>query len=716
MSDCRLCEARAETSAFFAAAGPRPGPAGAPDAVETVRLGELPPLLVCAACADELARQGRAPLGPFEPELGPAPAARWRLPLEAEALRLLALAAPGAGPLGDPAAWAPAALRAGPLDALRARLGLEGEARPAGAVDAPALLHGLAAAVVAGEELGPWDRLSRLVSRLEGPAQLLAGVHAHHAARVRLDRLAEGGELLAAGWPAAAEERQLVGDLLLRGVGPEAVRLDPALGRLLDAARTTYQFADCYLFPDQRAADGGLGHRIALLLAALFVERGDRLQPPATREERSLERAEQALRDHEAAAARGAVAADPRASLLQACIQALKGYKDGCDKALAAGLARAAGEPLVRAQLEHDRWVRAVESRAWDRATDALRSYRAAHPDDLRSRFELAWLYYRRSLPSVAREVLEARSRAAPGPADLSREMGEWLAAARAEVAGDARPHERVEAWRLLHAACLVRLDAPRDALAVLEPLLEEEACGAQVWYVAGLARRALGQVEQALDCFGRAARGSPQGSLRRRARGDLVRAVHAELRAHLDELEASPPVEAPGLEAPGLEALQAPLRLLEAHAEPLLEDLAQVGQTFGTGADTVTLTHADLLGMFLLWELADPEGQARLAGLPLFAELDAKRGPSSLDHRSGADAFANLFLVYRNLVARRLPEAVRCNRCVAESPAPIELVMRLLAALKAAPALREATFRHVAGLVFARLERRGVIRFGDGP
>lgn len=705
---------------------------------------------VCGPCRDRFTSAGRGAPEPFQPELERTPLWEWRLPLAPDARWLLARL--GATPVA-----------ATDLPRLRAALGLEGAGTPPPSADA--IAQALTAAVLAGEELGPWERVERLGGRLEGLGELLLGVYAHAAARVRLNRLLESEESVRR----AAQERDpqaldkerdpaAGSDLLLRApaLAAAAAKLDPTLPRLLEAARQAYQYSGASLPPARRGAQDGLGHRAALLLAGLLVERGDGALAGGAGKERgegSLERAEALLREVLQAIEQRALPVDPRAQLLQAALQRLKGWKDGCDRALAAGLSQAAqagdAHAEARAALLRDRTLRAGESGQWAAATESLRALRALRPHEPGALLELAHLYYRRSLPSVAREVLEASLRRAPDAGELEREASSWLSAAQEEIDRHRSREAPDPDAALLLASCLLRLGQLNEAARALEPYLDEEVPGrAQHWHLAGLIAQARGEDELALAHLARAVERTPAIGQRGARRRALARVAVAALRERLIELaertralreelagvredartgraeRAEAEAEAERLAAQLTEALQGDPGAAEPWSAPTLpgffqavarlgpllsEELDQVGGNLGEG---IVLAGTDLLGIWLLCALSNAEQRVSLSRLPVFQPLlDAGFGFSRLDRARGSDSLSHAFLALRSLLADRLPEAVRHDAALETRGLPLELLLRLVHLATASEQVRQELAAVTMVNVWQRLAARGLVR-----
>jgi hypothetical protein len=664
---------------------------------------------VCRPCSDDLAQQGRR-LEPFEPRLRSTLGYRWTTSLAADARVVRRLV------LGQDLALAGAASRADAareVEAARARLFGPGAARPA----ERALVDALCLAVIAEEELAPWRQVERAASAASDEVGALVGLYAHQAARVRLARLtAEVLPLVSAG--AATSEldpRRLAGDLWLRveGAARFVFARDPEVWELLEAARVAYTMI---LPGSARAIASDLEARVAVLRGVLLVERGD-LRPGAgergpSREPDALERAQDWLRGcHERAGAPGAPAAlrDPRLPLLRGLVEGARGNASGLQTALDEALswvdavpASDPGRDGVELVVQRDRYVRyAQQGLVGEQATRALRRCCALRPDDRGFLLELARVYVQRSLPGVAREVLEGRlGRRDVDEALVEREVHEALAEARTELERLRRGDPGDRDARLLHATCLLRLGAQREAFAALdgEALLDEVRADpepaaapqrAELLHLAGRCAFALEREEDAIDLLAAAFASSDPDDGRRRVRRTLMHVLLLGLRERVREVDAAPEPEpwraesadandagaAEAAAGPTREVLRAFFEVLGRHRRALKEELAG-------GA-------VDVLCAFLLLELATPTERAELRhlGAPMLADMaDVGFGPSRLDRASGGSPTASLFLACRALHARRLPEAVHQDRRARDAggpPLPIDLLLRALAVVE---------------------------------
>lgn len=659
---------------------------------------------VCRPCSDDLAQQGRR-LEPFEPRLRSALGYRWTTSLAADARVVRRLV------LGEDVALAGGTSRADAareLEAARARLFAPGAARPG----ERALVDALCLAVIAEEELAPWRQVERAASAASDEVGALVGLYAHQAARVRLARLtAEVLPLVNAG--AATSEldpRRLAGDLWLRveAAARFVFARDPQVWELLEAARVAYTMI---LPGSARAIASDLEARVAVLRGVLLVERGD-LRPGAgergpSREPDALERAQDWLRGcHERTIAPGAPAAlrDPRVPLLRGLIEGARGNAAGLQTALDEALAWLESAPDgdpgregIELVVQRDRYVRyAQQGLVGEQATRALRRCCALRPDDRGFLLELARVYVQRSLPGVAREVLEGRlGRRDVDEALVEREVHEALAEARTELERLRRGDPGDRDARLLHATCLLRLGARREAFLALdgEALLDEvraepepaaDPQRAELLHLAGRCAFALEREQDAVDLLAAAFASSDPDDGRRRVRRTLMHVLLLGLRERVVEALAAPAdLEPWRAESDAGEAAAGPTReVLRAFFEALGRHRRALKEELAGGA-------VDVLCAFLLLELATPTERAELRhlGAPMLADMaDVGFGPSRLDRASGGSPTASLFLACRALHARRLPEAVhqdRRGRDAGGPPLPIDLLLRALAVVE---------------------------------
>jgi len=658
---------------------------------------------VCLACRELYAAGGRR-LAPLLPEVPPPGVYRWAVPLADDArAALAAFEADGGPPAGEGAPGAPkkpGAAADREARAWAARLGLAdgaGEAAEAAEAGPGDWARALAAAVVAGRELGPWPQVRREAERaartLDDPVDdrlaLLLGLYAHAAARARLAAFVRDGLLddLSAHDHAA---RPAVGEWVLRlPSAAEAVDArDPEARRLLDEAHLAYRL----LSPTRITAEtSDLELRTAALELTVDLERGD-ARAEGGRDEKTREQAERRLKAFGGQAERlGA-----RLPFLGAFLRLEAGDLHGADRALEEaweglgplpeGPAWAEGRPRdpVEPFLCHDRFVRLASRGLWSAdATRALRRAGALAPADRRLFVQLAQAYLRRSLPEVAREVLESRLRRPPSAEAvdeavaaaledvraLSGELGERLAKAREQAGGD------VEV-ALLYAACLARLadgaedgggDLLAEARGVLAGVEEAPADGARradalhlrgrLGLLAGEPAEAIADLAAA-DALAREGGDAVSRPLRERLRGDLVTALVGELGRSVASLEADlaeddggPDPDAAGTTLAGLAGL------LDRHRRPLREEL---------GLEALVL-----LGCFVVARLDEGSG--------------SWSGPSLLDRVQGRTQLGNAFLMFRHLNHRRPPDAVGANRQL-RAPLPLEPVLRFVEALRSRP------------------------------
>ena len=315
-------------------------------------------------------------------------------------------------------------------------------------------------------------------------------------------------------------------------------------------------------------------------------------------------------------------ARDPRLAMQQALLDQARGNLRGATKHFALArewLAQKADRSQwteVEATLHRNAASRALQARDWTVARDVLRSYLAIAPDDRAARYDLGYVYVALSMDPVAREVLQDA---------LDDTVRDHLAA----LAEEASPQD--ERGLLLLATCLVRLDEVGAAFDLLARDLDESTDAGTLEFLrvrverlhlAALCAHRAGEPERARRWLGRAYR--------------LTRSEGVRDRSVLDPL----------------------VTLLFEHAVALLRASAsskELAREYATWRDVTD----------------DVYPKAHRAMIELFFAAEVESGFRGSSHFGfdqtlsavGVAADDDLFMAYRCLALRQLPQAVQHDR-----------------------------------------------------